>query len=90
VKLIAALLTSLFFMIPPAAAIEDVMKQDQLEESLCRDICVNAYEAEYSYMPKYFFMRKCRPLCLARIECLPNDRLDPKGSKWECVDHGPQ
>lgn len=89
-KLLVAMFTSAFFMIPPAMAIEDVTKQDRLEEDLCYDICTETHKAEYKFMPKYFFMKRCLPLCLARIECLPNDRLDPVGSKWECVDHGPQ
>ena len=89
-NILALLLTSVFFMIPPAMAIEDVTKQDRMEESLCYDICKKTHTAEWDFMPWYFFKRECLPLCLARIECLPNDRLDPVSSEWECVDHGPQ
>ena len=89
-KLIASLILSMFFMIPPAMAIEDVSKQDVLEENLCHDICKETHKADWSFMPWHYFKKECLPLCLARIECLPNDRLDPVGSKWECVDHGPQ
>ncbi len=87
-NLLAVLFASVFFMLPRMTLAEDVTDQDTVEEEVCYNICTETHES-FRAIPEYYFMKKCIPRCLARLECLPIDRLDPDGP-WECRDLGPR